>query len=189
MKMIVGLGNPGREYRGTRHNVGFEVIDVLARRNKINVKSRRGKALIGEGDIGAEHVVLVKPSTFMNLSGQAVADIARRCHLKPSDIIVIADDVNLDLGRLRLRAQGSAGGHNGLKSIIYSLCSQEFARVRVGIGSPRREMVDFVLSRFSKQEQKIINEAIERAADAVEAIIEEGIEPAMNTFNALPSTE
>lgn len=189
-KLIVGLGNPGSEYQGTRHNIGFMAIDILARRHHINVKTRRGKAIIGEGEIEGQRIILVKPHTFMNLSGQAVADLSRRYRLQPSDVIVIADDVSLPLGRLRIRASGSAGGHNGLKSIIFSLHSEEFSRVRIGIGSPNRgEMVDHVLSRFRRDESQTVHESVMRAADAVETILSSGIEMAMNRFNALKPSE
>ncbi|MHB0912037.1 MAG: aminoacyl-tRNA hydrolase [Armatimonadota bacterium] len=189
MKLIVGLGNPGREYHGTRHNVGFEVIDALAKRHRIQVRSRRGKALIGTGSIEGEPVILAKPTTFMNLSGQAVGDLARRHRLNAEDIVVICDDVNLPLGKLRIRAKGSAGGHNGLKSIIHSLGTQDFPRVRVGIGTPRRDMVDHVLSRFARAERPAVQESVEAAANAVEAILKSGIEAAMNSFNASPSAQ
>lgn len=183
MKLIVGLGNPGREYHGTRHNVGFAVIDLLAKRHRIHVRTRRSKSLVGEGAIDGHQVVLVKPMTFMNLSGQAVGDLARRYRVKHSDIIVICDDVNLPLGRIRIRPQGSSGGQKGLKSIIHSIGGEDFPRVRIGIGSPRKDMVDHVLSRFAKAEQKAASEAVERAADALDAIITDGLEKAMNRFN------
>lgn len=185
MKLIVGLGNPGAEYNGTRHNVGFVCIDMLASKHHIQVKSRRGKAVIGEGTIAGERVVLVKPHTFMNLSGQAVADLKRRYNVEASDIIVICDDVNLPLGRLRIRATGSAGGHNGLKSIIYSLGAQDYPRVRVGIGSPSGDMVNHVLSKFHRSEQQEVHETLLRAADSIETILESGIEHAMNIYNTI----
>jgi PTH1 family peptidyl-tRNA hydrolase len=189
VKLIVGLGNPGKEYQGTRHNVGFEVIDTLARRHGIRLRKRLCKALIGEGTIGGEHVTLAKPLTFMNLSGEAVAELAHRYRLETQDIIVITDDVNLPLGRLRIRTRGSSGGHKGLRSIIQSIGSEDFPRIRIGIGQPEQtNMVDFVLSRFSRSERRIVREAIERAADAVEVILAEGIEQAMNRFNALQPT-
>ena len=183
MKLIVGLGNPGRDYRGTRHNVGFAAVDVLARRHGIHVRSRRNKALVGEGVIAREEVVLAKPQTFVNLSGQAVGGILRRYRLDCSDIIVICDDANLPLGRLRIRAKGSAGGHKGLKSIIHSLGTEDFARIRIGIGSSKGDMVDHVLSRFRRSERGLVREAIERAGDAVEVILAAGIDEAMNRFN------
>lgn len=189
MKLIVGLGNPGKEYEGTRHNVGWDTIDTLANRHHIFVKSRRSRALVGEGTIGGQKVVFVKPLTFMNLSGEAASALARRYRIDPEDVIVIADDANLDLGRLRIRANGSAGGHNGLTSIIRGLGSQEFPRVRVGIGSPGRDMINHVLSRFNRQERIIVKDAVDDAADAVEMILSEGIECAMNQFNASKPVE
>lgn len=184
MKLIVGLGNPGREYQGTRHNIGFMVLDILARAHGISVKSRRNKAHVGEGVIENQKVVLAKPLTYMNLSGEAVGGLMRRYRLKPADLIVVSDDVDLPLGRIRIRASGSAGGHKGLRSIIHSLGTQEFARIRVGIGSPDREMVDYVLSRFHRKERDVVKEVVGRSADAVQMILAEGIEQAMNRFNA-----
>jgi len=182
--LIVGLGNPGREYERTRHNVGYMAVDILAKRHHIFVKARRNKARIGEGVIAGERVILAKPLTFMNLSGEAVSGLIRRYRLNLEDVIVITDDVNLPVGRLRIRASGSAGGHKGLKSIIHSLGSEDFARVRIGIGAPDRGMVDYVLSKFTREERPIIKQAVNRAADAVEAILTSGIEQAMNEFNA-----
>lgn len=184
MKLIVGLGNPGREYQATRHNIGFAIVDVLARRHHIRFRSVRNKALSGEGIICGENVVLVKPMTYMNLSGQAVEAFVRRNHLDLSDLLVICDDVNLPLGKLRIRPKGSAGGHNGLKSIIHSLESQDFARLRVGIGSPREKMTDHVLSRFNRREMGIVKETVEKTADVVETLLKDGIEQAMNCFNS-----
>jgi len=185
-KLIIGLGNPGREYVGTRHNVGWDAVDVLGKRHHIHVKARRSKAMVGEGEIAGEKVILAKPLTFMNLSGQAVGGLVRRHRLDPSSIIVICDDVHLPLGRLRIRGKGSAGGHKGLTSIIHALGTQDFARVRIGVGSPSGDMVDHVLSRFKRAERTIAKESISRAADAVERILTEGIESAMNEFNTAP---
>lgn len=185
MKLIAGLGNPGREYHGTRHNVGFEVIELLSRKHHIAVRARRNRAVVGEGTIGGEQVVLARPQTFMNRSGEAVAGLARRYRIAPEDIIVIYDDVNLPLGKLRIRTRGSSGGHNGMKSIIGGLGSEEFPRIRIGIGGPdRRDMIDHVLSRFKRAEGPIVREAVERAADAVETYLSEGPEAAMNRYNA-----
>lgn len=190
VKLIVGLGNPGREYHGTRHNVGFEVIDLLSKTHRIPVKARRNHAVVGEGTIAGEQVVLARPQTFMNRSGEAVAGLARRYRIPPEEIIVVYDDSNLPMGKLRIRTRGSAGGHNGMKSIIHSLGSQEFPRIRLGIGSPnRRDMIEHVLSRFTRAEMPSVRDAIERAADAVEMFLEEGPEPAMNRFNADPDNE
>lgn len=184
MELVVGLGNPGREYRGTRHNVGFEVIDALAKRYRIPVKSRRNKALVGEGRIAGEEVLLAKPQTLMNRSGESVAGLVRRYRLALEDVLVIVDDVNLSLGRLRIRARGSAGGHKGLRSIIKHLGSEEFARLRMGIGSPDRDAVEYVLSRFKRAERPSVQAMIRQAAEAVATLLREGVEPAMNKFNA-----
>ena len=184
-KLIVGLGNPGKEYEHTRHNVGFDVIDRLANRHKIAVGKREHRGLLGDGRIGETRVFLLKPQTYMNLSGEAVAAFLRQKPLALTDLLVITDDIALPTARLRLRPQGSAGGHNGLKSLIAHLHSQEFARLRFGVGAPRDPSVqiDFVLSRFSKGEESDVAEAMDIAADAVEMWIAEGIEPAMNRFN------
>jgi len=185
MHLIVGLGNPGRKYAGTRHNVGFEVVDVLAERFKVDWESapRGVEALIARDRAG--DILLVKPLTFMNLSGPAVLGLLQFYKIELPDLFVIVDDVNLELGRLRARAAGSAGGHNGLKSIIGALGSHEFARVRVGVGGgePRRVLADHVLGRFAPEERPIIAEAVTRTADAAELFIDQGIAPVMNRFN------
>lgn len=183
LKLIVGLGNPGRDYSGTRHNVGFEVLDVLAKRFHTRIAKRMGRAQIARVNTPAGEITLMKPQTFMNLSGDAVAHIARREKIDPSEILVIYDDMALPVGKIRIRPQGSAGGHNGMKSIIGRLGTDEFPRLRLGIGSARHEAIDHVLSRFRSQEKLAIHEAILRAADAVEMILTEGLEPAMNKFN------
>lgn len=183
MKLIVGLGNPGRQYAATRHNVGFMVLDELARRHRIPVAKRIGRSVTGQGQIGDEDVILVKPLTYMNLSGEAVSHLLRRMKIKPEDIIVVYDDVDLPLGKLRLRPKGSAGTHNGMKSIIGHVGSNAFPRLRVGIGSIRGEAVDFVLSKFKRSEQPVMKAAIEDAASALEMVLTDGLEPAMNRFN------
>jgi len=186
MKLIVGLGNPGRRYRGTRHNVGWDVIARLAARAGIRVNEDEGFAEVGRGAIGTSRVLLARPHTYMNVSGEAVRDLRRRHRLRPEDILIIVDDIDLPLGRLRLRAAGSAGGHNGLKSIIDALGTTEFPRLRVGIGRPPRgvDPADFVLTRFTAEEQPMVGEALERAADAVETAVTEGLPAAMNRVNA-----
>jgi PTH1 family peptidyl-tRNA hydrolase len=183
--LIVGLGNPGPEYANTRHNVGFMVVDELSRRHRIPVKTLKHSARTGEGEIHGEPAALAKPLTYMNVSGQAVGPLLRRHSLPPAHLIVVYDDADLPLGKLRLRARGSAGGHGGLKSIIGTLGTDEFPRVRIGIGrSGRGDMVGHVLGGFRREEREAIEHAIQRAADAVEAILIDGIEPAMNRFNA-----
>jgi len=186
MKLIVGLGNPGRRYRQTRHNVGWEVISRLARRARIAVDDEDGFSEVGRGSIGGTRVILARPQTYVNVSGEAVRDLRRRHRLRPQDILVVIDDLDLPLGRLRLRASGSAGGHNGLKSIIEALGTTEFPRLRVGIGRPPEgvDPADHVLTRFTSDERAVVDAALDRAAEAIETAITEGIETAMNRFNA-----
>jgi peptidyl-tRNA hydrolase, PTH1 family len=183
MKLVVGLGNPGRKYAGTRHNVGFEVVDALAGRHRLEWESAPAEALIAKWrGAGA---LLVKPLTFMNLSGYAVGDLLRYFKVDLADLLVIVDEVQLELGRLRTRGSGSAGGHNGLKSLIEQLGTDQFARLRFGVGrgDARRDLADHVLATFDKDEQPIVAEAIARAADAAEVFINEGLAPMMNRFN------
>ena len=190
MILIVGLGNPGAEYAGTRHNVGFEVIDELADRHGISVRKRDMKAVLGDGIIEGQRVILAKPMTYMNLSGEAVGAIARMYKLEPADIWVIVDDVAIPPGTIRLRYKGSPGGHNGLKSIQAHLHTEEYPRVRLGVGEPgRTDMVNHVLSRFRSDEREIISGAIDLAADAVECALKEGFEKAMNRYNGIAPAE
>ena len=186
-KLIVGLGNPGKEYERTRHNIGFAVVDLFARLNGIPVTKRDFRALTGDGRVGETRVFLLKPQTFMNLSGESVAAFLRQKPLALSDILIVTDDIALPLGALRLRAKGSAGGHNGLKSLIGHLHSPEFPRLRVGVGAPRDPSVqiDFVLGPFNRREQAEADEAAERAVVALEVWLRDGIEKAMNQFNGL----
>ncbi len=184
MKLIVGLGNPGAEYVGTRHNIGFEVIDALARRHSIAVAKRNFKAVYGEGMIGGEKVLLARPMTYMNLSGEAVSAIARFYKIETPDIIIVLDDIALAVGRLRLRFKGSSGGQNGLDNIIKHLGTQEVLRVRIGVGNaPPGDMRGHVLSRFRKEETPLVEEAVQLASDAIECAIKEGFDIAMNRFN------
>ncbi len=184
MKLIAGLGNPGAEYAGTRHNAGYEVIEILARRHRIAVAKRNFKAVYGEGIIGDERVLLVRPMTYMNNSGEAVAAVARYYKLTPSDMIVIMDDINLPVGRIRLRLKGSAGGQNGLASVLQHLGTQEVPRIRIGVGGAQPgNMVGHVLGRFRPEEQLLIQEAYVRAAEGVECAVQEGFEMAMNRYN------
>jgi PTH1 family peptidyl-tRNA hydrolase len=187
MKLIVGLGNPGPEYRDTRHNVGFMVADVLVERWRVADQWReKFSALQIKTVVGAEPAIIAKPLTFMNLSGQAVADIAGFYKIEPADIFVVTDDVALPVGRLRARREGGAGGHNGLKSVIQSLATQAFPRMRVGVGrgDDRRDLADYVLGRFGADERETVSAAVLRAADATEMFLSEGIERVMNAFNA-----
>jgi PTH1 family peptidyl-tRNA hydrolase len=189
MKLIVGLGNPGRRYEATRHNVGFRVMDALAERHHIEWESARAEAIIGRWR--AASVLLAKPLTFMNASGQAVLDLLQFYKIELADLLVVVDDTNLALGRLRARGAGSAGGHNGLKSVIGVLGSGAFARLRIGVGrgDARRDLADHVLAKFEPQERLVVSEAIERATEAVELFVAEGIEPVMNRFNRALETE
>jgi len=184
VKAIVGLGNPGSQYRGTRHNVGFEVVEQLARRASIGFESAPAEALIAKWRRPDEAILLIKPLTFMNLSGQAVGELARYFKIDVADLIVVVDEVHLPLGKLRARSNGSAGGHNGLKSIIAHL-GDEFARLRLGVGrgGEQRNLADHVLSRFEKDEAAEVERMTARAADAAEMFIASGIEAVMNAFN------
>jgi peptidyl-tRNA hydrolase, PTH1 family len=185
VKLVVGLGNPGRRYHATRHNIGFAVSDELARRQGAAFEQSRANALQARVGLGPSAVLIVKPLTMMNLSGDAVADLANFFKIDPADILAVADDVNLPLGRLRLRANGSAGGHNGFRSIIERLGTDMFPRLRIGVGrgDPRRELADHVLARFDDNEVADVETSVARAADAVECFTAEGIEAAMNRFN------
>jgi len=183
VKLIVGLGNPGAEYVGTRHNLGFEVVDELARRWKMRLKTWK---VVADVAVASDRgVALAKPKTFMNLSGQAVNVIAAYYPIEPADVLVIVDEINLPLARLRARRAGSAGGHNGLRSIIEAIGSG-FPRLRIGVGrgDGRLDLVDHVLSRFGHEERDDVARAIGRAADAAEVFVTEGIEQTMNGFNA-----
>jgi peptidyl-tRNA hydrolase, PTH1 family len=183
VKLVVGLGNPGPQYRDTRHNVGFWVVDELAARWQLDAWRERDQALYVKQPGGA---VLAKPLTFMNLSGFAVSRLRLFFQVEPSDILVVVDEVALPLGRLRARARGTAGGHNGLKSIIEQLGTSEFPRLRIGVGrgDARRDLADHVLSKFDPAERDTIHAATLRAADAAEMFLSDGIERVMNTFNA-----
>ena len=185
MKIIVGLGNPTDKYAGTRHNVGFSVIYNISDTYNIPVDTKKHKAIIGKGVIEGEKVILAMPQTYMNLSGESVRELIDYYKCDETDLIVIYDDISLDVGKLRIRKKGSAGGHNGIKNIIAQLGTQEFARVKVGVGEkpPRMDLADYVLGRFTKDEQPVIREAAELATKAVSTIITEGPDAAMNRFN------
>lgn len=185
MYIIVGLGNPSKEYERTRHNVGFSVIDVLAERYDIGVTERKHQAFFGKGIIEGHRVILAKPQTYMNLSGESVRPLIDYYKIQPEELIVIYDDISLEPGQLRIRFKGSAGGHNGIKNIITHLGSQEFPRIKVGIGEKPRgmDLANYVLSRFSKGEQEQMDEAYDQAARAAVAVMTDGIEAAMNHFN------
>lgn len=186
MYVIAGLGNPTAKYEKTRHNVGFDVIDVLAKKYDIKVTDSRQKALCGTGIIEGEKVMLVKPQTFMNLSGESIGAILKFYKLDPaSQLIVIYDDITLAPGKLRIRKKGSAGGHNGIKNIIAQTGTQDFMRIRVGVGEKPQgwDLVDYVLSRFSKEERAVVEAAMEDAAEAAALMLSGDVEQAMNRYN------
>lgn len=185
MFVIVGLGNPGAKYADTRHNIGFVAVDYLSRQLNININKIRHKALVGEGYIGTEKILLVKPQTYMNLSGESVMNVVDYYKLPSENLIIIYDDVDLSTGVLRIRPQGSSGSHNGMKSIIYLLNKDDFPRIRIGIGKQPEymDLADYVTGKFPKDEIPIMVEAVKRAADAVEEIVLKGIAAAMNKFN------
>jgi PTH1 family peptidyl-tRNA hydrolase len=184
MKLVVGLGNPGSEYVKTRHNVGYRVVDGLAERWQVTVSRERFSGLLGEGPISGVTGVLLKPTTFMNRSGRAVAAAWRFYKLAPVDVLVVADDMDLPLGRLRVRPGGSSGGHKGLGDIVMATGRDDFARLRVGIGrDPGREAIDYVLGRFEPDELPLADQALARAAEAVECWMVNGVAEAMNRYN------
>ena len=189
--LIAGLGNPTREYDKPRHMVGFSVIDVLADKYNIDVSDRKHKALCGKGIIEGEKVLLLKPQTFMNLSGESIREAVDYYKIDPEEIIVIYDDISLEPGQLRIRLKGSAGGHNGIKNIIAHLGTQEFPRIKVGVGAkpPKMDLADYVLSRFGAEEQKVMDEAFQEAAEAAVMMMTTGAERAMNHYNAKKKAE
>ncbi len=184
LKLVVGVGNPGREYEHTRHNVGFDVVDVLAKADRIEVSKRRFEALAGEGNIASRRVMLMKPQTFVNLSGRAVRQAVDFYKMDVADVLIVCDDANLPPGKIRFRRDGSSGGHHGLDSVIACLGTEQFARLRVGIG--RREgddLVDHVLGRFSSAERKVMEESLIEAVRGVSVWLTKGIDECMNEFN------
>lgn len=183
--IIAGLGNPGEKYKRTRHNVGFDTIDLLGSRYNISVSKDRHKGLLGEGIINKQKVILVKPQTFMNLSGECISAVVQWYKIELSRLILVYDDVDLPLGSIRLRLEGSAGTHNGMKSVIQHLGTGNFPRVRIGIDKPPKhwDLADYVTHNFESDERKIVDESIVRASNAVVAIISEGIDKAMNEYN------
>ncbi|NLP23048.1 MAG: aminoacyl-tRNA hydrolase [Syntrophomonadaceae bacterium] len=183
MKVIVGLGNPGPRCKDTRHNVGFQTLEELARRHPVQRQESRFDAIIAHLQIKQEKVFLLKPLTYMNLSGKAVRALIAYYKIDLKDIIVIYDDMDLPVGNLRIRSAGGTGGHRGMTSLVENLGTREFARIRIGIGRPPHEAIDWVLGRFSPEEKPLISNAVARAADAVETWIANGIEKAMNEYN------
>ena len=185
MKLIVGLGNPGDEYRETRHNVGFQVVDALGEQFGLTVFEKRFKGQLGRGRIGGESAILLKPMTYMNLSGESVGPAAGYFKIPPEDVVVIHDELDIEPGRIKLKKGGGHGGHNGLRSLIKHLPDANFVRVRMGVGRPppRWDAADYVLGKFTKDERSIIDEVIKTAMNAVEAILEEGLPSAMKVYN------
>ncbi|MBS1723172.1 MAG: aminoacyl-tRNA hydrolase [Armatimonadetes bacterium] len=181
--MIVGLGNPGPQYRGTRHNVGFDVVEALAERHGIRLKEHKHQAQYGVGTIDGHGVVLCKPLTYMNLSGRAVATLAKSYGLKPDRIMVVSDDLDMALGRVRAKSKGSSGGHNGHKSIIQALQSEDYPRVKIGVGRSGESSSDHVLGKFKPDERATVSEALERAVKTCEMWLSDGIDQAMNWGN------
>ncbi|MFU0824392.1 aminoacyl-tRNA hydrolase [Clostridium sp.] len=190
MFLIVGLGNPGKEYEHTRHNVGFDIIDLISERYNIEINRKKFKGVYGDGKINGERVFLLKPETYMNLSGESVREISDFYKIPNENIIIIYDDISLEVGRLRIREKGSAGGHNGIKSIIANLGGDVFPRIKVGVGQPKREdLVSFVLGRFSDDDRKVLEKVFEVASAAVEVIIKEGTMEAMNKYNGFKAEQ
>ena len=184
--LIVGLGNPGAKYDGTRHNAGFRALDHYCKVSGQKIDRMKFKALVGEGQFGGARTLFMKPQTFMNLSGEAVRDAAAFYKLDPSHIIVLSDDISLDVGRIRVRGKGSAGGQNGLKNIIYHLNTEQFPRVKIGVGAkphPDYDLADWVLSHFTNDEQEAIDSAAARAMQAAEEIVRSGAAAAAQKFN------
>lgn len=185
MYLIVGLGNPGKKYDLTRHNIGFEAVELLASHLGVSINKTKFRALIGEGRIGTEKVVLAKPQTFMNLSGEAVQAMMKFYDVAPDHLIVIYDDIDTVPGKIRIRKKGSAGTHNGMRSIIGMIKTEEFPRVRIGIGKQvHGDLADYVLGRFSKEEIPVMGQSIEWARDSILMMIEKNVDDAMNLFNA-----
>ena len=184
--LIVGLGNPGREYEMTRHNCGFRAIDILAQKLSCKVDKGKFQGLYGQVNYNGSKLLLLKPMTYMNLSGRSVLQLSAYFHVPPQRIIVIFDDISLEPGRIRVRADGSAGGHNGIKSIIAEIGSQNFPRVKVGVGAkphPEQDLADWVLSNFSASEEKALSSALERAADAALCIVDSGVPESAARYN------
>lgn len=185
MYLIVGLGNPENEYAHTRHNMGFDTINQIAKNNNIQITKNKFKGLCESTIIQNQKVILLKPQTYMNLSGESVKEVVEFYNLKPEEIIVIYDDIDIEKGHIKIRKKGGAGSHNGMKSVVEELQSTDFARIRVGIGQPefKSDMINYVIGKVSQEEQKILQQGVEKAAKAVEEILKNGIDIAMNKFN------
>ena len=189
MFLIVGLGNIGKEYDGTRHNIGFEAIDYISKKYNIDINRKKFKGEYGEGFIGSEKVILLKPSTYMNLSGESIIEVMNFYKLTNEEIIVLYDDISLEVGKLRIRDKGSAGGHNGIKSIISCIGLDVFSRIKIGVGQPKGDLVSYVLGRFSKEEKEILSEVIKVVSEGVETIIKDDIKEAMNKLNGFKASK
>jgi len=183
MYLVVGLGNPGKEYTHTRHNVGFDVIDLIASKYNVSINRIKFKGVYGEINIANEKVILLKPSTYMNLSGESVREASSFYKIPNENIIIIYDDISLDVGKLRVRSKGSAGGHNGIKSILANFSSDVFPRIKIGVGKPEKSLIPHVLGRFSKEDRVLVEKTFEASVKSIRVIIEEGCEEAMNQFN------
>ena len=186
MYIIAGLGNPKTEYKNTRHNVGFDVIDVLSDKYQIPMDMKKHRAICGKGMIEGEKVILAEPQTFMNLSGLSILELVNYYKIDPaSELIVVYDDIDLEPGQIRIRKQGSAGGHNGMKSVIGGLNTQDFIRIRMGVGDKPKQydLADYVLGHFTKEEREVVDEAVIRATEAIHMILTDGVDQAMNRFN------
>ncbi len=192
MYIIAGLGNPTAQYQGTRHNVGFDVIDKLADRYNISVEGRKSRAFVGKGIIEGQKVLLVKPQTFMNLSGESIRGLVDYYKIDPeTELLVVYDDVSLDVGQLRIRKKGSAGGHNGIKNIIAQLDTQVFARIKVGVGEKPKgyDLADYVLGHFSKAEKEMMEDGYDKAIEAIKLFLNDEMDQAMNLYNRKVKTE
>ena len=183
MYLVVGLGNPGKEYEGTRHNIGFEAIDYLSDKYNIELNREKFKGVFGEGFIKGKKVILLKPTTYMNLSGESIREVVNFYKISNEEVIVIYDDISLEVGRLRIREKGSHGGHNGIKSIIANLGTDVFPRVKIGVGAPKGNLVSHVLGKFSDDEVEILRETIKASSDAVSIMISKDTKEAMNKLN------
>lgn len=184
MYLIVGLGNPGKQYEGTRHNVGFDAIDYLADKYNIDINRVKFKGICGEGIINGNKVILLKPTTYMNLSGESIREFINFYKLDNEKIVVLYDDISMPVGKIRIRPKGSAGGHNGVKSIIQNLGSEIFPRIKIGVGQPEYDLVSHVLGKFEASDREILSKVLPVVAEAVDCIIKDDIKEAMNKFNS-----
>lgn len=189
MFLIVGLGNPGSQYEDTRHNIGFKIVDNIAKEYNIEINRQKFKGMCGEGFINGEKVILLKPTTYMNLSGESIREVVDFYKLSNDDVLVIYDDISLDVGRLRIREKGSAGGHNGIKSIIAHLGTDIFPRIKVGVGQPNVDLVNYVLGKFTKEEMEVLNESIDASTKAAKEIISNDVKTAMNIYNGFKASK